>query len=164
MNPHIDTEITKRCRSFMKKSQERCAEKKNKAGTVIRVRVPIQFTMEELRLWLVNQQEGAGCWRCAYCQRRLALTEVEIDHDVPLTAGGPAALHNQVISCKLDNQSKGELTGVDYLALLGLLRTMGWGAESYVLTALRMVGMAKRQRFFPRPAKAAPASLSSTYR
>ena len=142
--------------------KKRCDMKKNKAGAVTRPRIPIEFNFEQLLGWFVSQQSKPGVWTCGYCQRPLVLTDVQIDHDVPLVRGGAAALYNQVVACKLCNQTKGELTGVEFLALMGLLRSLGWAAESYVTTALRMVGIAKRQRFFPRTPKPATASVPLT--
>lgn len=116
---------------------------------------PRTYTFDDLLSWMRAQATAPGVWRCLYCHRALVLEEVELDHKEALERGGSAELENRCCSCKLCNQTKGELTAAQYLRLLGLLRTMDYSAESYVLTALRMVGLAKRSRWFPRKKKGA---------
>lgn len=146
----------KRARALLKKHRERCAAKPSRPA------IPLTHTVDDVVRWLQVQQEAPGVWVCVYCGVRLTLEQVQVDHDVPLESGGESALHNQRIACSLDNRTKGELTGIHYVRLLAVLRTMGVQTELYVLTALRNVGISKRLRFAPRKPKRTAGSPSTT--
>lgn len=122
----------------------------------------MSHSVDDVVRWLHAQQVATGVWACVYCGVRLVLAQVEVDHVEPLESGGSSGLENQAIACKLDNQTKGELSGVNYIRLLASLRTMGWATEQYVLTALRNVGIAKRLRFVPRTPKRTAGMPSTT--
>jgi hypothetical protein len=148
--------LIKRAKALHKKHRERCAAKPSRPA------IPMTHTVDDVVRWLQAKQEAAGVWVCSYCGCRLTLSQVAVDHVEPLEIGGSAGLENQAIACELDNRTKGELSGVNYVHLLTVLRSMGRATELYVLTALRNVGIAKRLRFAPRKPKRAPGSPSTT--
>jgi hypothetical protein len=121
-------------------------------------------TVDDVVQWLLKNQEAPGVWVCIYCGCRLVLDQVQVDHVEPLESGGSSGLENQAVACALDNRTKGELSGVNYVRLLATLRTMGLATELYVLTALRNVGVAQRMRFAPRkPKRTAGSPYTTSY-
>ena len=59
--------------------------------------------------------------QCKYCERRLTPSEINFDHVVPVSRGGEWAVSNLAAICGSCNRRKGELTHVEYLALLSSL-------------------------------------------
>jgi hypothetical protein len=46
-------------------------------------------------------------WTCAYCARRLAFDDLELDHVVPRLLGGSSKPENLVVSCSSCNLARG---------------------------------------------------------
>lgn len=131
-------------------------------GRVVRPARPIPFDLSDLRAWMRSRETAADVWRCKYCQKHLVIGEVEPDHNVPVKRGGGLGLDNLDPVCKLCNQTKGELTGEEYDALIEGLHSFPQAAEIYVLKCLRTAAMGARVRFFPRPGKKAPPAPAET--
>lgn len=55
--------------------------------------------------------------RCPYCDVRLLLSNVSVDHRVPLSRGGTSHPDNLTLIDRRCNKLKGELTGEEYRAL-----------------------------------------------
>lgn len=68
----------------------------------------------------MNQQYD-GVLKCRYCNYFFNLSEVAVDHAVPLSRGGSTELDNIEYPCKPCNNRKGSLTPTEYLMLLTFL-------------------------------------------
>lgn len=55
---------------------------------------------------------------CYYCEKKLAPSEVTMDHRVPLSRGGRSTKGNVVAACKTCNNQKKNLTPVEWDAYL----------------------------------------------
>lgn len=71
-------------------------------------------------LTAMNQQYD-GVLKCRYCNYFFNLSEVAVDHAVPLSRGGSTELDNIEYPCKPCNNRKGSLTPTEYLSLLAFL-------------------------------------------
>lgn len=109
----------------------------------------IPFTKEEFRAWVKALIDGPGL-RCAYCERRLQVSEMEPDHIVPDKRGGALGLDNLAPACKVCNQRKGELDADEFNSLVRGLQSFPQYARNYILGCLGSAAMGKRNRFFPR--------------
>lgn len=120
----------------------------------------LPFTSIDLAAWLDAQRVGASAWQCQYCQSILVLSGAEIDHRRPISRGGSFSIQNLCIACKLCNQTKGELTDIEFVQITTFLRNLDYGAEQHVLKCLRTAAMGARMRYFPRTKKstAGPAT------
>ena len=55
-------------------------------------------------------------WTCFYCGREnLRLDEIEIDHKLPVSRGGPNTMDNLVTACRECNQRKGTMTAEEFI-------------------------------------------------
>jgi 5-methylcytosine-specific restriction endonuclease McrA len=124
----------------------------------VSLRVPgreIPFSKEDFRGWLLPLYE-AGL-RCAYCERRLKLGEIEPDHIVPVKKlGGSLALSNICVACRDCNIRKGDLAGDEWRALLKGLATFPEAARRYVFQKLAQRPVFRPQA--PRDGSAPPRS------
>lgn len=57
---------------------------------------------------------------CHYCKAVSPGTDMEIDHVIPMSAGGPHDLTNLVVCCKSCNSSKGDKLPKDWQAQINL--------------------------------------------
>ena len=79
--------------------------------------------------------------RCTYCNRPLNASKagrMNLDHKLPISRGGTAAVHNIALSCRGCNSSKGPLDDSEFRSLLSFLST--WhdqGAAESLLSRLR---------------------------
>jgi 5-methylcytosine-specific restriction endonuclease McrA len=60
----------------------------------------------------------ASDYTCAYCGTRLPVSELTLDHRVPLARGGKNALPNLVVACRTCNSRKGQRTESDFAAYI----------------------------------------------
>ena len=63
--------------------------------------------------WWSNKVGNEG--KCYYCQVKLDLELATMDHIVPLSRGGETTKGNIVVSCKMCNTKKADLTPVELL-------------------------------------------------
>lgn len=132
------------------------------------LRVPgreLPFTLAQMRDWIIDRAVDKISnssvliaydrlvFRCGYCKKLLPIEDVELDHIVPVKRGGNLGLDNLAIACKIDNQTKGELTADEYRALTTGLDSFPWAARNYILRCLRTAAMGARLRFHPREQK-----------
>jgi len=85
----------------------------------------LEFTKEQFRshaLAAFNNQFD-GFVRCRYCLFFFTISEIAVDHAIPLSRGGGMGLDNLEYICKADNDRKGGLMPTEYLALLAFLET-----------------------------------------
>lgn len=80
---------------------------------------------------------------CPYCLARLSHKNVSLDHRIPARRGGTHTTPNIDFVCVGCNKSKGDMTDIEYCALLDALdalevRTRNFKLKSKVLTALRI--------------------------
>ena len=52
---------------------------------------------------------------CHYCRRKFPVSELTLDHLVPVTRGGRSTRGNLVVCCRKCNQEKGMLTPAEQL-------------------------------------------------
>jgi len=64
---------------------------------------------------LILKREGSSCF---YCLRSISLTDVELDHAVPLAAGGDSTFRNVVASCHDCNSLKRDVAPGDFIRML----------------------------------------------
>ena len=81
---------------------------------------------------------GNGCF---YCGTKLSETvkkhKIELDHKVPISRGGSAAVENLALSCHACNCGKGPLLASEWKSLLQLLDTWDPGAAQSLLVRLK---------------------------
>lgn len=81
------------------------------------------FTKDELRLhlivWMGNKEDGFV--QCRYCKGYFTLTEIALDHAIPVNRGGSLGLDNIECPCKACNDIKGQMTPTEMLCLLAFL-------------------------------------------
>lgn len=78
---------------------------------------------------------------CAYCACVLTVKNVSMDHDEPVSRGGPWELDNLVVCCIRCNQIKGNMTGHEFLTLLRWAQdNLGPSARESLLSRLRAGG------------------------
>ena len=70
------------------------------------------YDYDDLRYRLWKRQSG----RCAYCGRRIAQADSEVEHKVPLSRGGSNSLSNLPVACTSCNREKGNKTAAEYRA------------------------------------------------
>jgi hypothetical protein len=105
----------------------------------------------ERQAWRALRDEVAerDGWRCRYCRRPVSpppagrsFTAAEaphvatLDHWVPRCRGGRDELSNLVLACAPCNETKGSLTGPEYLAALVLRRVLDTRAGRVVSLVL----------------------------
>jgi len=99
---------------------------------------------------------GNGCF---YCGARLSETvkkhKIELDHKIPISRGGSAAVANLALTCHACNAAKGPLTAGEFQSLLALVDTWDPGAASSLLSRLRGAFWCYRPTTDQRSAKSA---------
>jgi 5-methylcytosine-specific restriction endonuclease McrA len=97
------------------------------------------FTLEEFRRDLLDNVMGGkfdGPLNCRYCHQWFTLSEVDVDHGMPLSRGGSTGLENIDYPCAADNDRKGSLSVAEYTDLLAYLDTVHPKARQDVLSRL----------------------------
>ena len=81
------------------------------------------FDKNEFRFHLLTamNQQYDGVLQCRYCNYYFNLSEIAVDHAIPLSRGGSTDLDNIEFPCKPCNARKGSLTPTEYLSLLAFL-------------------------------------------
>lgn len=86
----------------------------------------LPFTKDQFREYALaafrNQYDGFV--RCRYCLSHFNISDIAVDHAIPLSRGGGMDLDNLEFICKADNDRKGGLTPTEYLGLLEFLETL----------------------------------------
>jgi 5-methylcytosine-specific restriction endonuclease McrA len=100
-----------------------------------RRRSDLPFTLEQLRHWLLPQLGQA----CCYCSTTLTVLNLSLDHAHPISRGGNWDLDNLRACCHDCNQAKGELTDIEFKALLRALHNYPT-ARKNVIARLRAGG------------------------
>lgn len=59
--------------------------------------------------------------RCEYCDCKLNKTNLEVDHKIPISKGGSFGESNLAYICHNCNAAKGEMTDIEFKALLKLI-------------------------------------------
>jgi hypothetical protein len=86
-------------------------------------KLKITFSLEQFRAFVKEQMGGVedGAIRCPYCSGWFTLSEVAVDHKIPLSRGGDPGLRNLALPCQADNSRKGSLSPDEYILLLAFL-------------------------------------------
>ncbi len=82
--------------------------------------VECNVTLEELRQMMYDAYGTS----CRYCGRRLDITNLVIDHIVPMAKGGNSNIENLQVICKTSNSMKGSLSEENFQILLEWLDTV----------------------------------------
>ena len=77
---------------------------------------------------------------CPYCLTLLLPTTFSCDHDMPVSRTNNFSLTNLVTCCTRCNQTKGNMSGDEFLRLLSLLNDFNPAARQSVLSRLRAGG------------------------
>jgi hypothetical protein len=90
-----------------------------------RKKVPLLFTLAQLRSHILDAMGDSfsGGLRCRYCGKICDISEVALDHAVPLSRGGSPLLSNIEMPCQNCNSQKGEREPWEFEALLVFLET-----------------------------------------
>jgi hypothetical protein len=134
-------------------SQKRMAAPKKwhsgkRAGTIRKPASNILFTKQELGQWLW-QQVGLNAILCPYCNLPIDIISLTLDHILPRSVGGEFSLPNMQVTCKDDNERKGNLTHEAYLALLKFMRgELSPYDQGILLTRLKAANAGSGARFF----------------
>lgn len=83
--------------------------------------------------------------KCPYCEIVIPWREFSIDHIIPKSKGGANDYTNLIWTCRTCNMSKGDLTGMEFTALLAFLNEHKTMKDS-VLARLRAGGRAYGRR------------------
>jgi 5-methylcytosine-specific restriction endonuclease McrA len=80
----------------------------------------LTFSLEEFRTDIRNVMGGVedGAIMCRFCRRWFTLSEIAVDHSMPLSRGGSPNLTNIDYPCKPCNSRKGSLTTQEYAELV----------------------------------------------
>lgn len=121
-------ERTGRIYSNLRERERAAAEKRAKDLGVVnfeRLAIKLPFTLAEFREWL-DMQRNDGMrtrpWACFYCDERLTVKRISIDHFHPLAFGGRTKLGNLGVCCLRCNQRKGNLGYMEYVELRSMVR------------------------------------------
>jgi 5-methylcytosine-specific restriction endonuclease McrA len=63
---------------------------------------------------------------CKFCGRKLGVSNLSIDHIIPLSKGGQNVWSNIAWICQRDNRFKGNFSDAEYSEFLALLAANGW--------------------------------------
>jgi 5-methylcytosine-specific restriction endonuclease McrA len=134
--------FTKRTYTIYKHQRERFAEKRNKAGKVIRAAREIPYTLPEFRAWVTAKFLGAPQWitKCAYCEGKISVVTFCVDHDIPVGRGGALGLANLAMCCARCNRTKGQMSGKAFRQFMQGLMTFPEADRNDVLKRLRAGG------------------------
>jgi hypothetical protein len=93
---------------------------------LLRPAVPIEFSLEEYRAWVLEQfGDEWGSRACFYeCGRYITTSDFVPDHFKPLDRGGANTLTNLRPCCATCNDIKGTIDGPWFMYLLRCLREM----------------------------------------
>jgi 5-methylcytosine-specific restriction endonuclease McrA len=99
----------------------------------------LPFTLPQLREHILDAMGGShgGALRCRYCGRVCDISEVDLDHAVPLVRGGLPDLSNIELPCSGCNGAKAEMTPEEFSELLKFLERVIPYARTDILKRLR---------------------------
>ena len=106
---------------FASRMYNRCTQWKN--SLVIRSKkygVPCNISVDELRELLYSEYGKT----CRYCNKRLDMNTLVLDHIIPISKGGSSNLENLQIICSTSNGLKGSLDEPHFQILLNWLNTI----------------------------------------
>lgn len=95
------------------------------------------FSLPAFRDW-VEHTAPDDIVHCPYCKIVCTLSESAVDHDVPLGRNGELGFLNLDIICKACNDRKGQLTSVEFFALLSFLEIFNIDARQDILRRLQV--------------------------
>jgi len=73
---------------------------------------------------------------CLYCDRKLVVSNISIDHIIPQSRGGENSIENTHVICNRCNRRKGVLDHLEYISILVFLSTKSELFRNYVLRKL----------------------------
>ena len=98
--------------------------------------------LERFRDWLLGQRIAPGAaWSCSFhgatnmpkaMTGLLQLSDIHIDHLLPLARRGTGRLLNLAVSCRVCNERKGTLTGDEFRTLCAHVNLMTHEAQAYI--------------------------------
>jgi 5-methylcytosine-specific restriction endonuclease McrA len=111
---------------------------------------PPPFTLAQLRTYLLDVMGDRydGAMKCRYCGRVCDISEVELDHEIPLSRGGGLGLDNIGTPCARCNAAKGQSTSEEWTLFMQFLEKNLPFARADILDRLSKYGKlvsAKRQ-------------------
>lgn len=114
------------------------AEYSKDGKRLLRPEVPVQFSLEEYREWVLKFFGGEDkAQPCSYqCGAWITPLTFVPDHVIPLARNGPNALKNLTPCCQSCNDIKGELDGVTYAYLRRCLDQMAPGQAAMIYERL----------------------------
>lgn len=119
---------------------------RHQAARAAETGVKIPYTLEQFRRIVRRALSGY----CRYCGAALEIVNFSADHRNPVgrysleTATRAWAATNLVICCRRCNETKGSLTGIEYLALRAFIDTWEAPAKQDVYRRLRAGGRIRR--------------------
>ena len=79
--------------------------------------------MQKIRRGKIDKKLRRELWelsnrRCGYCRTKIGLSEVTVDHKIPISRGGPDCRDNMICSCEPCNHLKGNRTAEEFRGLI----------------------------------------------
>jgi 5-methylcytosine-specific restriction endonuclease McrA len=110
-----------------------------------RDRQTLDYTISDLRVWLLERSIADALWRCACCEGLIVIEDLSLDHRQPISRGGRHELANLAVTCRTCNEVKGMLTAAEWSQLWDVLRRWPPAAIADVLRRLRGGGARRGQ-------------------
>jgi hypothetical protein len=109
--------------SMVKRFSEKRFKSGPRKGKVFRPFIPVPFTLEEFRAWVLQELNGHmnGYGRCFYSGEPLDARTFSVDHWMPIAQGGTLDLSNLRMCSSEQNRIKGKLSPQGYAWLQGIL-------------------------------------------
>lgn len=103
---------------------------------------PPPFTLAQLREHILDAMNDRydGAITCRYCRRVCDISEVELDHAIPLSRGGSLGLPNIELPCAACNAAKGEATSEEWTLFMEFLEKVIPFARPGILDRLAKYG------------------------
>ena len=112
-----------------------------KKGNFAKVRLDeklLEYKDPAKRRALLRRDRG----RCFYCQKRLRIGDLHVDHLEPISSGGSTRMENSVASCESCNREKGATPASRYLHILYRLHRLSRARYKERVRALRKLQLA----------------------
>lgn len=94
----------------------------------------------EIRDWL-NKQRPFSCY---YTGVEIKDSDIGLDHKIPIARGGSYDLNNIVVTSKIVNGAKGDMTDLEFKQLLKLISKWEDGGKSVLIRLRASGGMFKK--------------------
>ena len=106
---------------------------KKVSGDEYKTRMVEVPTASEIEAWLHEKVP----YVCLYSGDEIPEKSLEVDHNIPVSREGSFNIDNLVITSKLHNRAKGDLTGEEYCQFMELLQT--WPEKAYWSVLNRLI-------------------------